>query len=162
MGPSPIDFDTKKQYGECVWNEICKFQLNNFIKKGKNKIGIIFNLDKHWQPGSHWVALFIDINKGLIFYFDSAGEDIPKQVKTLCDKIIFQGNDHHPSITFNFDKNYPFEHQYGTSECGIYSLYFIITLLTKNTSVEVFKKKRIADKEMENLRHKYFNISKYS
>ena len=160
LGPSPIDFDTKKKFGQCVWNEICKFQLNNFIKKGKNKIGIIFNLDKHWQPGSHWVSLFIDINKGFVFYFDSAGEDIPKQVKTLCDRIINQGGEHKPPITLSLDKNYPFEHQYGTSECGIYCLYFIITLLTTNTPVGQFKNKRVSDKDMENLRSKYFNIHK--
>ena len=25
MGPSPIDFDTKTLYGECVWEELCNF-----------------------------------------------------------------------------------------------------------------------------------------
>ena len=34
-----------------------------YKKQGINKIGVIFNLDKHTQPGSHWVALFIDGEK---------------------------------------------------------------------------------------------------
>ena len=27
IGPSPIDYNTKKLYGECVWNELCNFQF---------------------------------------------------------------------------------------------------------------------------------------
>ena len=27
IGPSPVDFDTRKMYGECVWNELCKFNI---------------------------------------------------------------------------------------------------------------------------------------
>ena len=36
-----------------------------------NKIGVIFNLDKHDQSGSHWVAMFIDLENKFFFYFDS-------------------------------------------------------------------------------------------
>ena len=50
LGPSPIDFDHKKVYGSCVWDELCKFNLQDHIKKGKKKIGIIFNTDPHNNP----------------------------------------------------------------------------------------------------------------
>ena len=63
--------------------------------------------------------------------------------------------------------NHPFEHQYGNTECGMYSLYFIISLLTNQATnkpfkttedkIRFFKKVRISDKEMENLRYKYYN-----
>ena len=42
IGPTPIDFDTRKLYGECVWEELCNFNLAQQIKNGKTKIGIIF------------------------------------------------------------------------------------------------------------------------
>ena len=42
LGPSPIDFDTRKLYGECVWDELCNFNLTQQIKSGKTKIGMIF------------------------------------------------------------------------------------------------------------------------
>ena len=74
IGPSPIDFDTKKLYGECVWEELCNFSLANQIKKGKTKIGFIFNTDPHNKPGKHWISLFINIKKKHIFFFDSTGE----------------------------------------------------------------------------------------
>ena len=33
IGPSPIDFDHHKIYGECVWEELCKFSLQDNIKR---------------------------------------------------------------------------------------------------------------------------------
>jgi len=53
MGPSPIDYDTHKLYGECVWEELCHFNLADQIKNGKTKIGIVFNTDPHYKGGSH-------------------------------------------------------------------------------------------------------------
>ena len=37
IGPSPIDFDTKKLYGECVWDELCNFSVEEQIKMEKPK-----------------------------------------------------------------------------------------------------------------------------
>ena len=48
IGPSPIDFDDHKMDGECVWEELCKFDLAKTLKQNKTKIGIIFNLDPHY------------------------------------------------------------------------------------------------------------------
>jgi hypothetical protein len=156
IGPSPIDFDKKKMYGECVWSELCKFKLERLIKKGINKIGIIFNLDEHWQEGSHWVSLFVDLPRKFIFYFDSAGDNIPKEITALVKRIQKQGKE--LNIDFRFDKNYPFEHQYKDTECGMYSLYLIITLLTTHKDPNSFKKERISDEEMLNKRKIYFSL----
>ena len=59
------------------------------------------------------------------------------------------------------------EHQYENNECGMYSLYFIITMLTNKTEkkifknymekIDFFKNKRIPDKYMHRYRKKYFN-----
>ena len=46
IGPTPIDFASMKE-GNCIWPELCNINLTDFISKNKNKIGIIFNLDKH-------------------------------------------------------------------------------------------------------------------
>ena len=45
LGPSPIDFDTHKMHGECVWDELYKFSLKKTKDDGIKKVGIIFNLD---------------------------------------------------------------------------------------------------------------------
>ena len=77
IGPSPIDFDKKLSYDDCVWDDLCKFKLEKHIKQGKNKIGFIFNLDPHYKGGSHWISTFIDLRKKFIFFIDSTGDKMP-------------------------------------------------------------------------------------
>jgi hypothetical protein len=157
IGPSPIDFDTHKLYGECVWEELCHFNLEEEIKNGRFKIGIIFNLDPHYKGGSHWVSMFINIKKGEIFFFDSAGDKAPRQVMKLANRIIKQGKQLKSPIKFNFDQNYPVEHQYGDTECGIYSLYFIAHMLEDRHDSKYFKTHILDDKYMQQFRKVYFN-----
>jgi hypothetical protein len=158
MGPSPIDFDTHKLHGDCVWEELCHFSLDNEIdKEKKSKIGIVFNMDTHDKPGSHWTSMFINIKRGTIFYFDSAGNRIPKKIKALVDRIISQGNARKPKIKFTFDQNYPVEHQYGDSTCGIYALYFIAHLLEDRHTEDYFKTHILTDEYIDQFRTIYFN-----
>ena len=159
LGPSPIDYDTHKINNECVWEELCHFNLQEKINKGFTKIGIIFNLDPHYKGGSHWVSMFINIKKHTIFYFDSAGDKIPKQIKKFADTVIAQGRKLTNPIDFQFDQNYPVEHQYGNTECGIYSLFFIIHMLEDKITGHYLKTHVLKDEYMEKFRHVYFNDS---
>ena len=128
--PSPIDFDKKPKTfnAKCVSNELCGFSLRHHINKGKTKIGFVFNLDEHTKGGSHWVSMFLDIDEGFIFYFNSTGEEIPKEVDKLKDRIVSQALK--LGVRLVFIQNHPTAHQRGNTECGMYCLYFIITLLT--------------------------------
>jgi hypothetical protein len=159
LGPSPIDFDTRKLYGECVWDELCNFNLAQQIKHGKMKIGMIFNTDPHYKPGQHWLSMFVDIKKQKIFFFDSVGNKIPKPIMVLVDRIKEQGAVMTPPINFEFDQNHPVEHQYSTTECGIYSLFFIVHMLEDHITKEYLKTHILKDKYMENFRKIYFNDS---
>lgn len=161
IGPSPIDYDTHKMYGECVWEELCHFDLSDQIKRGKTKVGVIFNLDPHYKGGSHWVSLFINIKKQTIFFFDSVGKTIPKQIKKFVDMIKRQGL-HLPDkeqVNFSYDENHPHEHQMDDTECGVYSLYFIIHMLEDKHNAEYFKTRVITDKCVQKFRKVYFNES---
>ena len=153
FGPSPIDYDTHKAYGECVWEDLCKFNLKDEMKRGKRKMSVIFNLSPHYDSGSHWVALFIDCNLKEIYYFDSYGDVAPTNIRKFARIVQNQ--------SIKFGKKYKYftnkkRHQYKNSECGMYCLYFIIQML-KDVKFERFKKK-IPDIQMEKLRNKYFNI----
>ena len=153
IGPSPIDYDNHIAYGECVWEELCEFNLLKTLKDGKRKIGIIFNLDKHNQPGSHWVALFIHTKRKEIYYLDSYGEKIPKRIEKFANKVIKQA--------LNLGDSYELientrRHQFSNSECGMYCLYFIIRML-KGDNFNKFTSKKIPDKLMMKLRKIYFN-----
>jgi hypothetical protein len=153
LGPSPIDFDAHKMYGECVWEELCKFELEEMIKRGKNKIGIIFNTHPHTFPGEHWIALFINIKKKQIIYFDSNGNKVPKEIEKLIEKIKGQGKA--LNIDFNVFNN-KVKHQKTDSECGMYCLYFIIQML-KDKDIKYFLENNIDDEEVFRLRNNYFN-----
>ena len=66
------------------------FVLSIYIKNSKNiqlNINIykdIFNLDYSWMAGSHWVALYVDMNRSKdICFFDSYGSNPPKEIKKL-------------------------------------------------------------------------------
>ena len=52
-----------------------------------------------------------------------------KEIMVLVDRIKEQGLNMSPKINFHFDSNEGIEHQYGNTECGIYSLYFIVHML---------------------------------
>ena len=159
IGPSPIDFDKRKLYGECVWEELCNFNLEEEVKNGKTKIGIIFNTDPHNKPGEHWVSMFIDVKKRQISFFDSVGNKIPKQIMALVKRIQLQGRNMTPKLNMKFDQNYPVEHQYGSTECGIYSLFFIVHMLEDKITEEYLKTHILKDEYMTNFRKIYFNDS---
>jgi len=158
IGPTPIDFD-KVVGGTCIQNELCRFQLKDYVKRctpmnpthlkhnkedvfpvplaskcGKTHIGIIFNLSPHTSGGSHWVSLFIDVKERVIFYFDSAGDQIPKEIKAFVDRVQQQAREISSKKYRNY-QNWPKEHQMGNTECGVYSLFFIITMLTGKTEL---------------------------
>jgi hypothetical protein len=159
IGPTPIDFDTRKLYGECVWDELCNFSIEDQIKKGKTKIGIIFNTDPHNKPGQHWISMFINIKKKKIFFFDSTGDNPMPEIIKLVDRIKEQGLNMNPKLVFKFDSNEGVEHQYGNTECGIYSLFFIVHMLEDKMTDHYIKTHILKDEYMEKFRHVYFNDS---
>lgn len=156
IGPTPIDFDDHISHGECVWEELCNFQLKDEIDRKKEKIGIIFNLDEHNKSGSHWVALFVDIPLQIIYFFDSYGDKEPRRITRFIKRIQQQAKE----LGYNFDYMCNKKrHQYENSECGMYCLYFIINMLKKNSKITFnrIQKNRLNDKHMEKLRKVYFN-----
>ena len=142
IGPVPIDFDAPDgpvqgiamkaldgTWGKCIVDELCKLDLKQMTAAGTEKIGIIFNLDKHDEPGSHWVCAFIDIPKSSAYYFDSYGYEAPNEVVVLFDRLRKQGIQH---TYFN-----DVRHQRKGSECGMYCLYTILSLLLGRSFYDV-------------------------
>jgi hypothetical protein len=122
IGPVPIDFDTQTgAWGKCIVEELCKLNVADMKRKGKTKIGIIFNLDPHDQPGSHWVCAFVDITASAAYYFDSYGYEPEDEIVALLERLNKQGIQ---NIYYN-----DIRHQRRGSECGMYCLFVIICLL---------------------------------
>ena len=143
FGPVPSDCPTSFQ---CELSSMNPLDLQK--KQNINKIGIIYNLDKHDQEGSHWTAVFIDTPNKEINYYDSYGEKPPniifKFMKTMFQQ--FNNNEQDVSLIFNNKR-----HQYGGSECGIYSIFFILQRLEGATMYDIYNK-NIQDRDMNDLR----------
>jgi len=157
VGTSPIDFDTKLQKDVCVVNDLCHFEIASYLKDGFKQIGIIFNLDKHTGKGTHWVAMYINLQRRLIFYFDSAANETPKEIGVFVDRLLSQASQISSIGRFRYMENFPNQHQRGNTECGMYCLYFLITMISKRKKINLFLKGRIPDGAVAALRTKYFN-----
>jgi len=154
LGPSPIDFDTKKQ-STCVWPEICNLNIKSQLDKKHNKIGLIFNLDPHYKEGSHWTCMFIDLQNKYILYFDSSGESTPNEIKSFTERIQKQCEELNMKMKIYNNENH--RHQYTDGECGMYSLYTIIKLLENKHTVNYFLKHKITDSKVNQYRSIFFN-----
>jgi hypothetical protein len=152
IGAVPIDFDKEIGAGTCVVNELCKLKLESLLKRGINQIGIVFNLDPHDKPGSHWVSFYGNLKRGELNYFDSYGFKPPSQVKKFVDKMIEQGKYHNMNIKYNYNKK---RHQFKDSECGVYSINFIENMLEGKTFNQ-YCSSNIPDDKMNRLRKKYY------
>lgn len=183
IGPTTIDFDSKppEMGGKCVLEDLCRFDLARFIKAKKTKIGIVFNLDHYNESGSHWVSAFIDIDNKFVFFFDSADNEIPPEIwkkgkkesvdgekKPFINRVLEQGLQLPTPIKFEFYNNRGHRHQKTNTECGMYSLFFIITMLTGvlpgktdvlsvKQRIDLFLEKKIPDKYVFELRKVYYN-----
>jgi len=152
FGPSPIDFSTIMTDGMCVWEELCKFNLKTELDNNKTKMGFIFNTDPHYLGGSHWISMFLNIPQRTITFFDSVGDKAPSQVKTLMTKIVAQGK--RLGINIKRQSNI-ISHQNSNTECGMYSLYFIIQSIQEHFPIDPLKE-RVPDSEMERFRKVFF------
>lgn len=130
LGVFPVDFNVV--VGDtCVVREMCRFSINNLRKEGIESFGIVFNLDRHDQPGSHWVSCYSNINpknkKFGIAYYDSGGVKPPKTIqrfmKSVRDEVFSIFRDHKQKFHVKYNNN---QHQFLDTECGIFSMLFIV------------------------------------
>lgn len=157
LGTFPIDFSAPNPYkkeggAQCLNNDICVLHLHEEHKKGTRGIGIIFNLDPHFKSGSHWVGLYIDIKnikKSACYYFDSYGYEVPTLIARLMRSFRLQI----PGIQLGYNAR---RFQYGGSECGMFSIYFIICMLS-GIPFKEFCKDAVNDDFMLKLRHIIFS-----
>lgn len=115
LGVFPLDFEFKYAGGTgvdaCMYREVCTLDIS-----AHKYIGFIINLDRHDESGSHWTAIFI--KDKVLYYYDSTGRGVPKEVSDFAKK-------HKLKVVRNVKV-----HQKGHSECGMFAMYYIIRWLT--------------------------------
>jgi len=143
FGPVPVDCPKD------IYCELTDLDIKGLKSKGVDYIGVIFNLDRHDQSGSHWVALYINIPKSLITYYDSTASEPPEDIKYFINMVGIKLNKLNGKNIYEYNKK---RHQYGGSECGMYSMNFIIESL-KGQTIKDFENKVITDREVNILRN---------
>jgi hypothetical protein len=146
LGAVPIDFENLNYL---------PFKNLNFQEMetdGTARFGVIFNTDKSYQSGKHWMSLFCDLVKGQIYFSDSMGTRPPKEVNTFMKKIEHYIKKKNINVDIRYNK---LQHQKSSTECGVYSINFILRLL-KGKSFDRLTTKRLADNKVNKCRIKYF------
>lgn len=154
-GPYPRDFMIKS-----LMYELGNSDMEDVFVDGIKKIGIVFNLDKHNQSGSHWVSMFIDTSKNpiTIEFFDSVGGAHYKPYKEFTEfmqkakKQLEKMTDSKIPVVIKINHK---EHQMKGTECGVYSLHFIILRLYGYTFEDI-SENIIKDDEMVQFRDEVF------
>jgi hypothetical protein len=74
----------------------------------------------------------------------------------LAERIITDAANLTPRISLKLIVNKK-NHQYKNTECGMYSIFMIINMLTNKMTLHDFTNRRISDEQMMQFRKKYFN-----
>jgi hypothetical protein len=145
---APIDFSAQDPYvkdkKKCIAESFCKVDFASISEQGKKYLGAIFNLDPSYKSGSHWVGMFINIPKKEVNYFDSYGMDPPKQIAHFMKSLTLQDK----SLKL---QNSGRRFQYKGSECGMYSMIFILSMLN-GESFRHFCRNPIPDSQAQRFR----------
>lgn len=147
LSVAPIDFSHPDIYGDknkCLNQEFCSINIKEEVKRGTRILGAVFNLDHHLKGGSHWVAFAVDIPRKKIYYFDSYGMAPPQQIARLMRSLTLQ------DPRFRLEQNGR-RFQYGNSECGVYSMYFLLRMI-EGDDFQSFVRRPIADADIASLR----------
>jgi hypothetical protein len=162
LGAVPIDFDDLKSLGISSL-QFC--QKHN--KQNKNRVGIVFNLDKHYERGSHWVSMFFDLTRGYIAFFDSVGNEPTKEIRVFMNRLQKQVencfSEKLQKHIVEFKKYSQIinktQHQKKNTECGVYSLYFIVKCLEGEHPRDIFNNRNLNDDVMHTFRSVFFRPS---
>ncbi|AYV84250.1 MAG: Ulp1 protease [Hyperionvirus sp.] len=148
LGAVPIDFDELPKLG------LKNLKMDRLVGMGKTKLGVVFNLDESWKAGSHWVAVYSDLLRGYIYYFDSYGMEPENRIRKFMRRIanFCQGSLGCRQIIAEHNR---VRHQYGGSECGVYSINFILRLL-RGDSFEKVCESKVPDSIVNQCRRIYF------
>lgn len=158
-GCVPIDFALKSETGKCLVSTLCSLDIREVYEKGHTMIGIVMNTDPHDEPGEHWIAAFCDIRPELetpyMAYFDSYAQKPEKEVVELMNAWKDQWDSmgkHRKPMELIYNK---IRHQYKTTECGVYCIYFIHCSI-----FGIPMETRIPDDVMQMMRQFFFTLPK--
>jgi hypothetical protein len=132
----------------CISPDMCALNVVDMWQKGIRQMGAIFNLDLHSGPGTHWVSLYINMDPSnvkqySICYYDSNGVKPPETIERFMHDVQRHLYELHRKLApLQYMK---INHQYENSECGMFSIYCLIRLLSGYTFEDVVQSKKYDD-----------------
>lgn len=157
LGVFPIDFQSRDETGMCIAPGMCDFHIKRLLDKGKHRFAMILNLDKHNEPGSHWVSLYCNMTPSKknfgIYYYDSVAYAPPKEVALFMKNVRAQVKSHFDQATsakfaMKYNKT---QKQFANTECGVFSEVFL-TQICKDIKFEDICAKMKTDNEINKIR----------
>lgn len=153
MGAEPIDFS------DCKVSPLCRFNHEELRKKGKTKVGFVFNTDPHDEDGEHWISMYLDLvghnldRCPAIYYFDSYGREPPEEIEALIQECRERSQESggEPMRYFYNDENF----QKRGAQCGMYAIHFL-RQMSQGTSFRDYLNQRPSNEMMRELRKVYF------
>lgn len=156
LGVVPLDFDQRLGIlRTCVAPELCNFTISELQREKKTCAGAVFNLDRHYQPGSHWVSMYLNIdpkrkNYG-VYYYDSTSNPCPKEISDFMTRISTEVNDPKFEMKMNV-----VQRQFQNTECGVFSMYFLVCCLQGKKSFQEICNSMVRDDKIHTLRRVFF------
>jgi hypothetical protein len=160
LGVAPLDFSSSNV---CGVYRLCDFNLFDLLASGKKEFGIVINLDKFGNGGSHWVALYCSCKpKSKMFgmcYYDSCGFPPKKETRDFIVKVKKEAGLFFRDKMVDFDKRFVTmyntrQHQKKHSECGMFSMVFLISCLERKDYASVCEEMSVGSDDLINAHRK--------
>ena len=138
---------------DCEMYAFCSLHRLDFSEAGRvhQQFGAVFNLDRHGQRGSHWVAFYVDLTRRQVYFSDSTGKPPRDNINNLINKAVEACKAKGPvDLRINTHK-----YQHDRSECGVYSTNFIIRCLA-GESFDSITRNALTFEQINSCRQCYF------
>lgn len=164
LGVFPIDFAEVLEDGKCVSIEMCRVDVGNLWARGKRHVGVVFNTDKHYQSGSHWVCCYVGLDPSPkarffgMFYYDSVCQPPPAEILGLWQELRQQVSKLHGrgvASRFAWRVN-PARRQFKDTECGVFAMFFIVCCLAGRFDLDAICNMMGLDDDVHRLRSVFF------
>lgn len=162
LGVFPVDFNlrdaaTRRCIGGTEY--LCVPDVHSHLRRlGKSRFAMVINLDRHDQPGSHWVALYCDLRRTSpnygIFYYDSVAPTSgpPDTVRAFMRGVADRTSDDGFRVAHNVVR-----HQRSNNECGMFAMVFLTQCFKNSLPIERIYATMRDDDDMNRLRSVLFS-----
>lgn len=131
LGVFPRDFAQAGKRRACLATNraACAPPVAALAREGSKikSLGAVFNIDKHTQLGSHWVACFVSLDASRAmygaYYYDPVARPPPEEIAewmvAMQDQMLASG---HARFELSYNRE---RRQFHNTECGIFAIKFL-------------------------------------